>query len=56
LGLSGIKANDPTKKYKEVFISLGGVCQKSTGWTYSPEDNLLYKTDSKEKGKVQAAA
>jgi conjugation system TraG family ATPase len=56
LVLSINKANDPTKKYKEVFISLGGVLSKVYRTEVSPEEYLAYTTEEKEKIKVQAAA
>lgn len=54
--LSINKANDPTKKYKEVFISLGGVLSKVYRTEVSPEEYLAYTTEEKEKVKVQAYA
>jgi conjugation system TraG family ATPase len=54
--LSINKANDPTKKYKEVFISLGGVLSKVYRTEVSPQEYLAYTTEEKEKVKVQAAA
>jgi conjugation system TraG family ATPase len=56
LVLSINKANDPTKKYKEVFISLGGVLSKVYRTEVSPEEYLAYTTEEKEKMKVQQAA
>ncbi len=56
LVLSINKANDPTKKYKEVFISLGGVLSKVYRTEVSPEEYLAYTTEEKEKVKVQEAA
>jgi conjugation system TraG family ATPase len=56
LVLSINKANDPTKKYKEVFISLGGVLSKVYRTEVSPEEYLAYTTEEKEKMKVQAYA
>ena len=56
LVLSINKANDPTKKYKEVFISLGGVLSKVYRTEVSPEEYLAYTTEEKEKVKVQASA
>ncbi|MBL0132884.1 MAG: TraG family conjugative transposon ATPase [Chitinophagaceae bacterium] len=56
LVLSINKANDPTKKYKEVFISLGGVLSKVYRTEVSPQEYLAYTTEEKEKVKVQAAA
>jgi conjugation system TraG family ATPase len=56
LVLSINKANDPTKKYKEVFISLGGVLSNVYRTEVSPEEYLAYTTEEKEKVKVQAYA
>ncbi len=56
LVLSINKANDPSKKYKEVFISLGGVLSKVYRTEVSPEEYLAYTTEEKEKVKVQAYA
>lgn len=49
LVLSINKANDPTKLYKEVFISLGGVLSKVYRTEVSPEEYLAYTTEEKEK-------
>ncbi len=54
--LSINKANDPTKKYKEVFISLGGMLSKVYRTEVSPQEYLAYTTEEKEKIKVQKAA
>ncbi len=54
LVLSINRANDPTKKYKEVFISLGGVLSKVYRTEVSPEEYMAYTTEEKEKIKVQA--
>lgn len=54
LVLSINKANDPTKKYKEVFISLGGVLSKVYRTEVSPEEYLAYTTEESEKVKVHA--
>jgi hypothetical protein len=56
LVLSVNKANDPTKKYKEVFISLGGTLSKVYRTEVSPEEYLAYTTEEKEKVKVQEYA
>ncbi len=56
LVLSINKSNDPTKKYKEVFISLGGMLSKVYRTEVSPEEYLAYTTEEKEKVKVQAYA
>ncbi len=50
--LSVNKANDPTKKYKEVFISLGGILSKVYRTEVSPEEYLAYTTEETEKVKV----
>ncbi|HEX8316243.1 MAG TPA: TraG family conjugative transposon ATPase, partial [Flavisolibacter sp.] len=50
--LSINKANDPSKKYKEVFISLGGVLSKVYRTEVSPEEYLAYTTEETEKVKV----
>lgn len=52
LVLSINKANDPTKKYKEVFISLGGVVSKVYRTEVSQEEYLAYTTEEKEKVEV----
>lgn len=54
--LSMNKANDPTKKYKEVFISLGGVVSKVYRTEVSIEEYLAYTTEEKEKIMVQQYA
>jgi len=54
--LSMNKANDPTRKYKEVFISLGGQLSKVYRTEVSLEEYLAYTTEEKEKIKVQAYA
>jgi conjugation system TraG family ATPase len=52
--LSINKANDPTKKYKEVFISLGGLLSRVYRTEVSLEEYLAYTTEETEKIKVQA--
>lgn len=54
--LSMNKANDPHLKYKEVFISLGGVLSKVYRTEVSLEEYLCYTTEEKEKVQVQAYA
>jgi conjugation system TraG family ATPase len=54
--LSMNKANDPARKYKEVFISLGGMQSKVYRVEVSLEEYLAYTTEEKEKMKVQAYA
>lgn len=56
LVLSLNKANDPLKKYKEVFISLGGTVSKVYRTEVSPEEYLTYTTEEREKLEVQAGA
>ncbi|HSZ34311.1 MAG TPA: TraG family conjugative transposon ATPase [Puia sp.] len=53
LVLSINKANDPTKKYKEVFISLGGTLSRVYRTEVSLEEYLAYTTEETEKIKVQ---
>lgn len=54
--LSLNKANDPTKKYKEAFISLGGMLSKVYRTEVSLEEYLTYTTEESEKVKVQEYA
>ena len=56
LVLSLNKANDPTKKYKEVFISLGGMLSRVYRTEVSIEEYLTYTTEESEKLKVQQDA
>ncbi len=56
LVLSVNKANDSTKKYKEVFISLGGMQSKVYRTEVSLEEYLAYTTEETEKVKVQQYA
>lgn len=56
LVLSLNRANDPSKKYREVFISLGGVLSKVYRTEVSVEEYLAYTTEEKEKVRVQAYA
>jgi conjugation system TraG family ATPase len=56
LVLSINKANDPERKYKEVFISLGGVVSKVYRTEVSPEEYLAYTTEESEKMKVSRYA
>lgn len=51
--LSINKANDPRRKYKEVFISLGGMLSKVYATEVSTEEYLAYTTEETEKVKVQ---
>ena len=50
--LSMNKANDPTKRYKEVFISLGGQLSRVYRTEVSLEEYLTYTTEETEKIKV----
>ncbi len=54
LVLSINKSNDPSRKYKEVFISLGGVLSKVYATEVSLEEYLAYTTEESEKVRVQA--
>lgn len=56
LVLSINKNNDPSRRYKEVFISLGGVLSKVYATEVSPEEYLAYTTEESEKIKVHAYA
>jgi type IV secretory pathway VirB4 component len=56
LVLSVNKANDPVKKYKEVFISLGGVLSKVYRTEVSVEEYFAYTTEETEKVKVHQYA
>ena len=53
LVLSINKSNDPKRKYKEVFISLGGIQSKVYATEVSLEEYLAYTTEESEKVKVQ---
>ena len=52
LVLSVNKANDPTRKYKEVFISLGGSLSRVYRTEVSLEEYYAYTTEETEKLKV----
>jgi conjugation system TraG family ATPase len=54
--LSMNRANDPTKKYKEVFISLGGQHSQVYRTEVSLEEYLAYTTEEKEKLQVSGYA
>jgi conjugation system TraG family ATPase len=56
LVLSVNKANDPCRKYKEVFISLGGMLSKVYRTEVSLEEYLAYTTEETEKVKVNEYA
>lgn len=54
--LSQNKANDPERKYKEVFIGLGGQMSKVYRTEVSLEEYLCYTTEESEKIKVEEYA
>ena len=56
LVLSVNKANDPARKYKEVFISLGGMLSKVYRTEVSVEEYLAYTTEQTEKVKLMEYA
>lgn len=56
LVLSINKSNDPSRKYKEVFVSLGGMISKVYATEVSLEEYLAYTTEESEKVKVQTYA
>lgn len=56
LVLSMNRSNDPSRKYKEVFISLGGTHSKVYATEVSLEEYLAYTTEESEKVKVHAYA
>ncbi len=56
LVLSINRANDPNKKYKEVFISLGGMLSKVYRVEVSPAEYLAYTTEEKEKFEIMKLA
>ncbi len=56
LVLSINKSNDPSRRYKEVFISLGGMLSKVYATEVSLEEYLAYTTEESEKMKVHAYA
>lgn len=56
LVLSINKANDPLRRYKEVFISLGGTVSKVYRTEVSPEEYFAYTTEETEKLKIQQFA
>lgn len=56
LVLSLNKANEPGRRYKEVFISLGGRVSKVYRTEVSPEEYYAYTTEESEKLQVQEAA
>lgn len=54
--LSVNRANEPGKKYREVFIDLGGQVMKVYRNELSPEEYFTYSTEEKEKVKVMEYA
>ncbi|MBN8877643.1 MAG: TraG family conjugative transposon ATPase [Sphingobacteriales bacterium] len=56
LVLSVNKANDPLRRYKEVFISLGGTLSRVYRTEVSPEEYYAYTTEETEKVKMQGYA
>lgn len=56
LALSMNRANDPNRRYKEVFISLGNRISKVYRLEVSQEEYLAYTTEEKEKLLVSVAA
>ena len=54
--LSINKSNDPLRKYKEVFISLGGIVSKVYRVEVSREEYLTYTTEEREKMMVEKAS
>jgi conjugation system TraG family ATPase len=54
--LSVNRANNPAKKYKEVFISLGGMLSKVYRTEVSLEEYLTYTTEQTEKVKLMEYA
>ncbi len=54
--LSLNKSNDPKRKYKEVFISIGGQMSKVYRTEVSLEEYLCYTTEEREKVRVQEYA
>ena len=54
--LSINRANDPRRRYKEVFISLGGVQSAVYATEVSPEEYWCYTTEQTEKMRVMALA
>jgi conjugation system TraG family ATPase len=56
LVLSLNKANDPSRRYKEVFISLGGTLSKVYRVEVSAEEYLTYTTEQAEQVRVTTQA
>ncbi len=55
LVLSMNRANDPARRYKEVFISLGNRLARVYRLEVSPEEHYAYTTEQSEKLKVDTA-
>ncbi|WP_425386813.1 hypothetical protein [Echinicola vietnamensis] len=53
LALSINKANDPKRKYKEVFISLGGQLSKVYRTEVGPEEYYTYSTEESEQEEIR---
>ena len=49
-------SNDPARRYKEVFISLGGVQSAVSATEVSDEEYLAFTTEQTEKMEVYALA
>ncbi|GAA4430813.1 TraG family conjugative transposon ATPase [Ravibacter arvi] len=56
LVLSVNKANDPTKRYRELYVELGGQIMKVYRFEPSPEEYYAYTTEQTEKVKVREYA
>ncbi|RPD43097.1 TraG family conjugative transposon ATPase [Chitinophaga barathri] len=54
--LSLNRANDPRRKYREIYIELGGQYSRVFGYEPSPEEYYCYTTEEKEKVLVQQYA
>jgi conjugation system TraG family ATPase len=54
--LSLNRANDPKRRYRELFIDLAGMVMKVYGYEPSPYEYYAYTTEEKEKMKVQEYA
>lgn len=54
--LSMNRANEPGRRYKEVFISLGGIASKVYRTEVSPEEYYTYTTEEREKQQVNQLA
>ncbi|NLR78029.1 TraG family conjugative transposon ATPase [Chitinophaga eiseniae] len=56
LVLSVNRSNDPTRRYREIFIDLGGQVMKVYRYEPSPEEYFAYTTEESEKVKVLSYA